>query len=136
MIWFDAALEYPADDELLERCVAAVLSEDVESVDIVHGIENMQNAPITCVVHDGSPGEYSQLVTIYLSEDFRQPDIIESGARLAQLLERSLLLANDATTDPFSFIFVSKTGARSMVSVDADELDRNDRYRIVKPDDL
>lgn len=136
MIWFGAALEYSADDALLRRSVAALLKQEAESVDVVHGIENMRDAPITCVVHDGSADDYSQLVTIYLAEALPQPDIIESGARLAQLLGRSLLLANDATADPFSFILVSGNGARSVVSVDPDELDRNDRYCIVKTEDI
>ncbi|MFT4184075.1 MAG: hypothetical protein QM636_19400 [Rhizobium sp.] len=132
MIWFDAALEHPADDELLRRSVAALLEREAPSVDVVHGIEDMRDAPITCVVRDGSADDYSQSVTLYLSEAFRQPDIIESGARLAQLLGISLLLANDAAADPFSFILVSRNGARSVVSVDPGELDRNGRYRIVK----
>lgn len=135
MIWFDAVLEHPADDELVRRCFAALLEQDVEGVDVVHGVENMRNAPVTCVVHEGSANDYSQLVTTYLAEAFRQPDILASGARLAQLLDRSLLLANDATANPYSFILVSRTGALSIVSVDPEALDTHDRYIILKQEE-
>ncbi|AYG68190.1 hypothetical protein CCGE531_10585 [Rhizobium sp. CCGE531] len=113
--------------------MAAMLDLGMQSVDIVHDIREMRDAPVTCVVGGTSEDAYSQIVTIYLSENFQQPDIIESGARLARLLGRSLLLANDATPDPCSFILVSETGgAQSVVSVDPDELDTHERYVIPK----
>ncbi|MDK4723617.1 hypothetical protein PH552_30120 [Rhizobium sp. CNPSo 3968] len=130
MIWFDAVLEHPADDDLLRGRIAAMLDLRTQSVDIVHDIGEMRDAPVTCVVGGASEDAYSQIVTIYLSGDLQQPDIIESGARLARLLGRSLLLADDATSDPYSFILVSETGVRSVVSVDPGELDMHDRYVI------
>ncbi|RAX43443.1 hypothetical protein DQ393_00865 [Rhizobium tropici] len=110
--------------------MAAMLDLRTQSVDIVHDIGEMRDAPVTCVVGGASEDAYSQIVTIYLSGDLQQPDIIESGARLARLLGRSLLLADDATSDPYSFILVSETGVRSVVSVDPGELDMHDRYVI------
>ncbi|MDF3218526.1 MULTISPECIES: hypothetical protein [Mesorhizobium] len=136
MIWFDAALEHPADDDLLRHCVAAVLELSAQSVDVVHSVAELGDAPATCVVDGASEDAYSQLVTIYLSDMFQQPDAVESGARLARLLDRSLLLANDATADPYSFILVSRTGGQSVVSVASDELDENGRYIILKPEAL
>jgi hypothetical protein len=136
MIWFDACLEHPADDDLLRRCIASMLDLDSGNVDVVHGIEEMRDARITCVVDGTAEDAYSQMVTIYLSESFQLPDIVESASRLAELLDRSLLLANDATANPYSFILVSKTGAQSVVSVDPDALDLHDRYIISKQEEL
>lgn len=130
MIWFDASLEYPADDDLLRRCVASLLGLGTQSVDIVHDIGKLRDAPVTCLVHGGSEGAYSQIVTLYLREIIQQPDAVESGTRLARLLDRSLLLANDATADPYSFILAPRTGARSIVSVDREALDEDGRYVI------
>ncbi|KAA1178914.1 hypothetical protein FP026_19470 [Rhizobium tropici] len=112
--------------------MAALLDLHTQSVDVVHDIGEMRGASVTCVVAGASEDAYSQIVTIYLSGDRQQPDIIEGGARLARLLGRSLLLANDATADPYSFILVSRTGVRSVVSVNPGELDTHDRYVIPK----
>jgi len=130
MIWFDAALEHPADDDLLRRCVAALLGLDMQSVDVVHAIGELRDAPVTCLVENASERAFSQIMTLYLQETFRQPDMLESGARLARSLDRSLLLANDSAADPYSFVLVSRTGALSVVSVDPVELDENGRYLI------
>lgn len=129
MIWFDASLEYPAQDALLRHCVASLLGLDPQSVDVVHDISEVRDAPATCFVHGGLEDAYSQILTLYLREAV-QPDAVESGARLAQLLGRCVLLANDATADPYSFILMSGSGARSIVSVDREALDENRRYVI------
>lgn len=128
MIWFDASLESPADDGLLQRCIAAMLSISIESVDVVHRISEMKDALVTCVADAHSADRYSQLITLYISEELPRPDVPEAAARLAQTLDRSLLLVNDETANPYSFIHVSSTGERSVVLVDPDELDENDRY--------
>uniref|UniRef100_UPI0013D5F2E0 hypothetical protein n=1 Tax=Klebsiella aerogenes TaxID=548 RepID=UPI0013D5F2E0 len=86
--------------------------------------------PVTCLVEGASEHAFSQIMTLYLPENFRRPDMIESSARLARSLERSLLLANDSTADPYSFVLVSKTGALSVVSADPAEWDENGRYLI------
>ncbi|MBN9220239.1 MAG: hypothetical protein J0I79_20025 [Mesorhizobium sp.] len=125
MIWFDAALEYPADDELLRRGIAALLGLEASEVDVVHDMGGLRDAPVTCLVRDGSGHAYSQMVSLYLATDVQQPDAVESGARLARLLDRSLLLANDATADPYSFILATRTGAWSVVSVDRAALDEH-----------
>lgn len=130
MIWFDAALEYPADDALLRRCAASLFGLGTQSVAVVHDKGDVRDATVTCVVGGGSEHKYSQIVTLYLREVIQQPDAVESGTRLARLLDRSLLLANDATADPYSFILASRTGARSIVSVNREALDENGRYVI------
>ncbi|TPM34246.1 hypothetical protein [Mesorhizobium sp. B2-3-4] len=131
MIWFDAALEYAADDELLRRCVAMLLGLGTGGVEVVRNIGKSRDAPATCLVGGGSQGAYSQIVTLHLSPASRQPDAVESGMRLARLLGRSLLLANDATADPYSFLLASRAGTLSTVSVDRKELDEHNRYAIL-----
>ncbi|WP_431121082.1 hypothetical protein [Variovorax paradoxus] len=133
MIWFDASLESPADDGLLQRCIAAMLNVSTESVEVVHSIREVEDAPVTCVVEPHSVDSYSQLITLYLPEALPRPDVPEAAARLARTLDRSLLLANDETANPYSFIRVSNTGQCSVVLVDPDELDENDRYVIREP---
>ncbi|MDP9927989.1 hypothetical protein [Variovorax paradoxus] len=133
MIWFDASLESPADDGLLQRCIAAMLNISSENVDVVHSISDIKDALATCVVEAHSAESYSQLITLYLPEALPRPDVPEAAARLARTLDRSLLLANDETANPYSFIRVSNTGQCSVVLVDPDELDENDRYVIREP---
>lgn len=134
MIWFDASLESPADDGLLQRCIAEMLDISAESVDVVHSIGEIEDAPVTCVVERHSADSYSQLIALYISESLPRPDVSEAAVRLARMLDRSLLLANDATANPYSFVLVSNTGRRAAVWVDPGELDENDRYVIRGPD--
>jgi hypothetical protein len=130
MIWFDAVLERPIEDERLQCGIAAMLAISCESVAIVHSINEIGTLPVTCVVEPASAASYSQLITIYLSEPLKHPDILESASRLAVRLDTSLLLANDATANPYSFVKVSSGGQQSVVLVDPDELDENERYVI------
>jgi hypothetical protein len=134
MIWFDASLERPADDGLLRRCIAALLSISGEDVDVVHSISEIKDALATCVVETSSADSYSQLVTIDISEALPHLGVLESAALLARSLDRSLLLVNDATANPYSFIRVSHAGQHSVVLVDPDELDENGRYVIREAD--
>ena len=130
MIWFDASLYEAADDRTLQRGIAEMLGVAEESVDVVHSINEIETAPVTCVVDNSTANTYSQLITLYLPEPLPSLDIVESASRLAIALDRSLLLANDATANPYSFVQISNSGQRSVVLVDPDELDGNDRYVI------
>lgn len=136
MIWFDASLNKPADDRTLQRGIAAMLGVAEESVDVVYSITEIEAAPVTCVVDNSTADPYSQLITLYLPEPLPSLDIVESASRLAAVLDRSLLLANDATADPYSFVHVSSAGWRSVVLVDPDELDGNGRHVIREHDTL
>jgi hypothetical protein len=51
--------------------------------------------------------------------------VLERASRLAAALDTSLLLGNDATANPYSFVHVSSGGQQSVVLVDPDELDEN-----------
>jgi hypothetical protein len=133
MIWFDASLESPADDGLLQGCIATMLGISGKDVDVVHSIGEIGAAIATCVVKDHSAESYSQLVTLYISEDFPVPGVPEAAVRLALALDRSLLLVNDETANPYSFVRVSNTGQQTVVLVDPDELDENGRYAIREP---
>ncbi|SCB12949.1 hypothetical protein [Rhizobium multihospitium] len=130
MIWFDASLEKRADDDLLRRSIAAVLCVDADSVDVIHDIAQIADMPATCLVSSESFDDYSQIISIYHSSDLHPPPILEAASQLARLLQRSLLVANDETTNPYSFILISGTGEPSVVLVDPVELDENDRYVI------
>ncbi|UXN75912.1 hypothetical protein N8D56_27365 (plasmid) [Devosia sp. A8/3-2] len=133
MIWFDAALESPADDDLLQRSIATVLNTPSETVDIVHSISEIKDVLATCVVDAPSADSYSQRVTLYIHEPLPSSDVAESASQLARALGTSLLLVNDATANPYSFVHVSGTGQCSVVFVDSDELDENGRYIIQDP---
>jgi hypothetical protein len=130
MIWFDALLEKPANDDLLRRGISALLNVDPDSIAIIRDIAELADMPATCLVALESVHDYSQLISIYHSGDLRPPPILEAATRLALLLERSLLVANDEAADPYSFILISKSGQRSVALVDHDELDANNRYVI------
>ncbi|MBN6150736.1 hypothetical protein JR065_10320 [Xanthomonas sp. AmX2] len=133
MIWFDAALDHPADDRLLQRCVAAMLGLPSERVDVVHSVGEIGDAPATCVVEVRADARYSQLVTFYLAEALPRPEVSEAAVRLARTLDTSLLLVDDETANPYSFVRVASSGRRSVVLVDPDELDKNDRYVVREP---
>ena len=130
MIWFDASLYEPADDRTLQRAIAAMLGVAEESVSVVHSIDEIETAPVTCVAGSSTADTYSQLITLYLPEPLPNLDIVEGASRLAIALDRSLLLTNDATANPYSFIQVSNSGQRSVVLVDPEELDEKNRYVI------
>ncbi|OED01650.1 hypothetical protein A9Z06_04270 [Rhizobium sp. YK2] len=86
--------------------------------------------PATCLVTWGSFDDFSQTISIYHSNDLHPPPLLDSASQLARLLQRSLLIANDETTNPYSFILISGAGEPSVVLVDPDALDENDRYVI------
>jgi hypothetical protein len=132
MIWFDASLSQPAGDEALQRGIAVTLGIAKDGVNVVHSIEEIEASAVTCVVENSTTDAhaYAQLITIYLPEAFPSPTILESASRLATALDRSLLLVNDATANPYSFVHVSHTGQHSVVLVDSDELDGKERYVI------
>ncbi|GES49208.1 hypothetical protein Rhsp01_18260 [Rhizobium sp. NBRC 114257] len=130
MIWFDAALEKHADDDLLRRSIATVLSVDTDSVDVIHDIAQIADMPATCLVTSEAFDDYSQTISIYHSSDLHPPLLLDAASQLARLLQRSLLVANDETTNPYSFILISGAGEPSVVLVDPDALDENDRYVI------
>ncbi|ABC94442.1 hypothetical protein RHE_PF00554 (plasmid) [Rhizobium etli CFN 42] len=98
--------------------MAAMLAISCDRVAIVHIINEIGSLPVTCVVEPGSVDPYSQLITIYLSEPLEHPDILESASRLAVIFDTSLLLANHATTNAYSFVRVSSNGQQSVVLVD------------------
>jgi hypothetical protein len=131
MIWFDTSLDKPVDDEALQRGIAATPAVALESVVVVHSTAEIGTLPVTCVVEPSTADAYSQVITIYLSEPSASPDILESASRLAIALDRSMLVANDETANPYSFVHISNGGQRSVVLVDPDELDENDRYLIL-----
>jgi hypothetical protein len=134
MIWFDASLSQPADDGMLQRGIAAMLSVDENSVNVVHSIEEIDASAVTCVVEISPTDAYAQLITIYLPEALPAPDTLESASRLAVALDRSMLLVNDATANPYSFVHVSNAGRQSNVLVDPDQLDGKGRYVIREPE--
>ncbi|MBN8949079.1 MULTISPECIES: hypothetical protein [unclassified Rhizobium] len=130
MIWFDALLEKTADDDLLRRCIAVVLNIDARGLDVIHDMDQISDAPVTCLVTLEALGDYSQMISIYHTGDLHPMPILEAANRLARLLETSLLVANDDTANPYSFIRISRLGQASVVLVDPDELDKNGRYVI------
>jgi len=130
MIWFDAALNEPVDDGTLRHGVAAMLDVAEHQVKIVHSIGDIDAAEITCVAEDSTADTYPQLITFYLPESFPSLDILASASRLAAALGRSMLLPNDATANPYSFVHVSDAGQASVVLVDPGELDGRGRYVI------
>lgn len=130
MIWFDAVLNEPAGDGMLRQGVAAMLGVAEDKVKIAHNIEDIDAAAITCVAEDSTADTHPQLITFYLPETFPGADIVESAARLAAALGRSLLLPDDTTANPYSFVYVSATGQPSVVLVDPDQLDERGRYVI------
>ncbi|MFK4808607.1 hypothetical protein N8A98_02125 (plasmid) [Devosia neptuniae] len=133
MIWFDAALESPVDDGLLRRCIATLLNIPSENVDVVHSLSKIKDAPATCVVEDRGSDSYSQLITVYVSESLPCPYVLDAAAQLARMFAKSLLLVDDATANPYSFVCVSSAGQHSVVLVDPNELDKNNRYVIREP---
>jgi hypothetical protein len=131
MIWFDALLDRPVDDETLQRGIAATLAVALENVVVAHSIAEIGTPPVTCVVEPSTADAYSQVITIYLSEPSAHPDTLDSASRLAKALDRSMLVSNDETANPYSFVHISNGGQRSVVLVDHDELDEHDRYLIL-----
>lgn len=131
MIWFDVVLDEPVDRERLRRGIAEMLEISIDEVDVVEAIDQIADASVTSVVEPASSTEsYSQLITLYLAGPMPQPNMLQSATRLARTINRAMLIPDDHTANPYSFILISRSGQRSIVLVDADQLDEHDRYVI------
>lgn len=131
MILFGAALEKKASDEQLRDALAIVFSVVHDAVKIIHSITEIKDDLITCCVYEQSEGAFSQYFEVYHVDPPSNLGISKIAISLAMVLATPLLIANDETANPYSFILVSPTGSMSVVNVDPDELDENERYIIV-----
>jgi hypothetical protein len=133
MIWFDAALEHHVGAEALRQSLSAILDVERDSVKVVRDVTEMRNNdPVTCLVDLRPGGAFSQIVSIYLTTPIPGGGILDGASHLAKLLQIRLLLADDESQNPYAFILFSTTGLMTAVEVDADELDLNNRYVIVR----
>ncbi|MGO1072198.1 hypothetical protein [Lysobacter sp. CA199] len=134
MIWFDAALEEPVSAEALRRSLSTMLDTGYDGVSVIDDIAQTRfEDPVTCLTDLRPRGSFSQVISIYQEPMPTSLSILDGASRLAQLLQVRMLIANDETVDPYSFILVSKAGATAAVQIDMEALDQHDRYVIVEP---
>lgn len=131
MIWLDAAPERPVDATLMKNALAAVLRVDPSAIEVVNDLSQAQDKAVLCVIHEGDGSDFSQLVSIYTKEELTPPSLLEGGSQIARFVRMAMLLSDDESANPYSFVLASPSGSLVNVLVDADELDQHDRYVIV-----
>jgi hypothetical protein len=134
MIWLDATPERPMDATLLKNALAAMLLVDTSAIDVVNDLSQAQDKAVLCVIYEGDGSDFSEVISIYVKEELTPPSLLEGGAQIAKFAQTSILLPNDESADPYSFVLASPSGSLVNVRVDADQLDQHDRYVIVAYD--
>ncbi|MCJ9755642.1 hypothetical protein MOV66_03215 [Agrobacterium sp. SHOUNA12C] len=134
MIWLDVAPEQPMDATLIKNALAAVLRVDTSAIEVVNDLSQAQDKAVLCVIHDGDGSDFSQVVSIYVTEELTPPSLLEGGSQIAKFVQTAVLLPNDESANPYSFVLASPSGSLVNVLVDADQLDQHDRYVIVAYD--
>lgn len=128
MIWLDAAPERPVDATLMKNVLAAVLRVDTSTIEVVNDLSQAQDKAVLCVICEGDGSDFSQVVSIYVKEYLTPPSLLEGGLQIARFAQTSILLPNDESADPCSFVLASPSGSLVNVLVDTDQ---RDRYVIV-----
>jgi hypothetical protein len=136
MIWLDAAPERPVDATLMKNALAAVLRVDTSAIEVVNDLSQAQDKTVLCLIHEGDGSDFSQLVSIYAKEELTPPGLLEGGSQIARFVQTAMLLPDDESANPYSFVLASPSGSLVNVLVDADELDQHDRYVIVANDGI
>lgn len=135
MIWLDAAAERPVDAALVKNALAAVLRVDTSAIEVVNDLSQAQDKTVLCVIHEGDGSDFSQVISIYVKEELTPPSLLEGGSQIARFVQTAMLLPNDESANPYSFVLASPSGSLVNVLVDTDQLDRHDRYAIVAYDE-
>ncbi|MEZ2223299.1 hypothetical protein [Rhizobium sp. RCC_161_2] len=130
MIWLDAAPERPVDATLMKNALAAVLRVDTSAIEVVNDLSQAQDKAVLCIIHEGDGSDFSQVVSIYVKEELTPPGLLEGGSQIANFAQTAILLPNDESANPYSFVLASPSGWLVNVLVDANQLDRHDRYVI------
>lgn len=132
MIWLDAAVERRVTATLPKNALAAVLDVDISAIEIVNDLSQAQDKTVLCVMYEGNGDDFSQVISIYVQDGLTPPSLLEGGSKIAEFVQTAILLPNDDSADPYSFVLASPSGLLISVLVDADQLDQHDRYVIAR----
>jgi hypothetical protein len=127
MIWLDATPQRPMDATLLKNSLAAVLRVDTSAIEVVNDLSQAPDKAVLCVIYEGGGSDFSQVISIYVKEELTPPSLLEGGSQIARFAQTAILLPDDESADPYSFVLASPSGSLVNVLVDADQLDQHDR---------
>ncbi len=111
-----------------------MLRVETSAIEVVSDMSEAQGKPVLCVVYEGDGSDFSQIISIYLEDGLARPSLLEGGSKIAKLVETAMLLPNDKSANPYSFVLASSSGSLVNVLVDSDQLDEHDRCVIVAYD--
>jgi hypothetical protein len=134
MIWLDATPEQPMAATLVKNALAAVLRLETSAIEVVSDLSQAQGKAVLCVIYEGDGSDFSQIISIYLQDWVARPCLLEGGARIAKFVHTAMLLPDDESANPYSFVLASSSGSLVKVLVDSDQLDQHDRCVILAYD--
>ncbi|HEY0230094.1 MAG TPA: hypothetical protein VGC55_02480 [Dokdonella sp.] len=131
MIWFDALLEEEPLPHALERALCVLLGCTRDAFDIVDDLTALHaGLDAFCLQRRMAGGAFATMITLYAQpakfDAARCLDIVDAAAILAHALGVRVLIADDATSNPYAFILIAGSGERARVQVDASALDERD----------
>jgi hypothetical protein len=113
----------------IKNIAGRIFNMEVSAIDVISDIEEFGTNPLTCLVTSISGDSFNQSITFYLDEI--RFDEMKSALLFSQLTGIDLLVANDATVDPYSMLKISSNGAIDIVQIDPEQLDEFDKYVII-----
>ncbi|WP_236734350.1 hypothetical protein [Agrobacterium tumefaciens] len=131
MIWMNAATERPLAASLIKDALAAVLHVDTNAIEVVYDISQAQGKAVLCIIHEGDGSDFSQTISVYLDQRLAPPSLLKGGSLIAAFTKTAMLLPDDDTADPYSFVLAGGSGTNEKALVDPDQLDHGGRYVIV-----
>ncbi len=134
MIWLDATPEQPVAATPMKNALAAVLRLETSAIEVVSDMSQAQGKAVLCVIYEGDGSDFSQIISIYLQDWVTRPSLLEGGSQIAKFVHTAMLLPNDESANPYSFVLASSSGSRVKVLVDSDQFDLHDRCVIVAYD--
>jgi hypothetical protein len=113
----------------IKNIAGRIFNMEVSAIDVISDIEEFGTNLLTCLVTSISGDSFNQSITFYLDEI--RFDEMKSALLFSQLTGIDLLVANDATVDPYSMLKISSNGAIDIVQIDPEQLDEFDKYVII-----
>jgi hypothetical protein len=135
MLWFDAEIERAITDAELQLAASRLVGCTRDQVLIINEDYPPLDSPPVCIsVRANQSGQFALLISVYLFAPFREVvdrlTLLEAGSLLAIDLHMRVLMPNDDTSDPYSFVVVESNGEGAIVAVDSEQLDLHNAIEI------
>lgn len=135
VLWFDAEIERALAGTELQSAVSRLVRCAPEHVLILNeGYTPAGPAPVCISVLPNRKGQFALQISVYLFAPFREAadrlTLLEAGSLLAMDLSTRVLMPNDDTSDPYSFVMIEPGGEGAIADVDNQQLDQHSAIEI------